>query len=473
LPGGGTCDPSGNNQQASVSLNDGQDVSSGYQVIVSIDKADLDSIQAGSPDEFNAVHNEIIYVADPSLQTDLCTSTSPCLNGGACTDLPGSYSCACVAGYSGDNCETDIDDCDPNPCQNGGACADGVDTYTCTCTAEYTGDTCGEIKDCPSGTDGGCGEHGTCDREPGGRRLSECPLGDQDSEVDAFFGDCATYATHQYGGCGADPSIDAVCCVTCPPCEEPNDDGWAAYNSWSDPCSYGVLDCSLLGEAGDGTADTPACDACPQTCCFSDACPEPAGDDDGLDDVCLCDAGYETDPAGLCNSDIDECTSSPCNSDDNGATCANNVDGYVCTCSQYYEGTTCTTPVDQCPAASCDLAGDGGDVPATCSETAGADGTCNCPAGTTGNGEVWDGCSGNADDVYSRVYNEVTGTNHMVCDGEGLCIPCIDCIGDATCDTSKCQADLSGWRILVSSMQYRSHGCNRKRRWKWSAHDHD
>ena len=36
---------------------------------------------------------------------DECAS-SPCQNGGTCTDAVNSYTCACVAGYNGDDCET-------------------------------------------------------------------------------------------------------------------------------------------------------------------------------------------------------------------------------------------------------------------------------------------------------------------------------------------------------------------------------
>ena len=32
-------------------------------------------------------------------------SSEPCMNGGTCTDGINSYSCACVAGYSGEDCE--------------------------------------------------------------------------------------------------------------------------------------------------------------------------------------------------------------------------------------------------------------------------------------------------------------------------------------------------------------------------------
>ena len=37
---------------------------------------------------------------------------------------------------------SDINDCDPVPCQNGGTCTDQLNGYTCTCVVGYTGDNC-------------------------------------------------------------------------------------------------------------------------------------------------------------------------------------------------------------------------------------------------------------------------------------------------------------------------------------------
>jgi len=39
------------------------------------------------------------------VDVDECSS-NPCENGGSCTDLINGYTCACVAGYTGINCET-------------------------------------------------------------------------------------------------------------------------------------------------------------------------------------------------------------------------------------------------------------------------------------------------------------------------------------------------------------------------------
>jgi len=86
---------------------------------------------------------------DKPAQKDVneCES-NPCQNGGRCRDLDGSYTCNCLNGYTGDNCETDVNECDPNPCQNGAVCNDGVNSYTCSCAAGYEGVNCETDKYC-------------------------------------------------------------------------------------------------------------------------------------------------------------------------------------------------------------------------------------------------------------------------------------------------------------------------------------
>jgi hypothetical protein len=72
-------------------------------------------------------------------------AAAPCQNGGTCVDGVNAYSCMCPAGYTGTNCETNINDCAPNPCANGGACTDGVNSFTCACPAGYSGATCSDL----------------------------------------------------------------------------------------------------------------------------------------------------------------------------------------------------------------------------------------------------------------------------------------------------------------------------------------
>ncbi len=76
-------------------------------------------------------------------QTDIneCGST-PCSNGGTCTDFLNSYSCLCVPGFTGVRCQTNINDCESSPCLAGGTCVDGVQSYTCLCRAGFSGLQC-------------------------------------------------------------------------------------------------------------------------------------------------------------------------------------------------------------------------------------------------------------------------------------------------------------------------------------------
>ncbi|XP_046578195.1 protein crumbs homolog 1-like [Haliotis rubra] len=75
--------------------------------------------------------------------TDVCSS-SPCFHGD-CTDELGGYRCTCSGGFTGVNCDVNIDDCGGNVCANNGTCVDGVESYTCLCTSEYTGQYCDDV----------------------------------------------------------------------------------------------------------------------------------------------------------------------------------------------------------------------------------------------------------------------------------------------------------------------------------------
>ncbi|XP_043217443.1 protein crumbs-like isoform X1 [Amphibalanus amphitrite] len=105
-------------------------------------------------------------------ETDIAECDSaPCQNGATCVErsnsslyqlpapvpgLPdsydfstaGGYLCLCVPGYTGADCETDIDDCASSPCQNGD-CTDGVNQFSCQCWDGYEGELCQtEIDEC-------------------------------------------------------------------------------------------------------------------------------------------------------------------------------------------------------------------------------------------------------------------------------------------------------------------------------------
>lgn len=63
-----------------------------------------------------------------------------CYNG-TCIDLIGNYKCQCRSGYKGTFCQEDIDECEVNPCRNGGTCdhlANG-EGYECKCPIGTSG----------------------------------------------------------------------------------------------------------------------------------------------------------------------------------------------------------------------------------------------------------------------------------------------------------------------------------------------
>ena len=90
---------------------------------------------------------------------DECVS-SPCANGGACTDIVGGFACACASGFAGVTCETNVHECASSPCQSAGTCIDALDEYTCTCMLGYAGIHCeSDINECASSP---CSNGGVC-----------------------------------------------------------------------------------------------------------------------------------------------------------------------------------------------------------------------------------------------------------------------------------------------------------------------
>ena len=73
---------------------------------------------------------------------------NPCKHDGSCKTNANSrgYVCECEPGYSGAQCEKNIDDCASNPCLNGGECIDEVNGYTCECEDGFSGDNCEEAE---------------------------------------------------------------------------------------------------------------------------------------------------------------------------------------------------------------------------------------------------------------------------------------------------------------------------------------
>eukprot|EP00937_MAST-01D_sp_MAST-1D-sp2_P005276 g5276.t1 len=79
-----------------------------------------------------------------------CTALQRCGQNGDCQDRANQcgYGCQCHAGWEGEQCETNVDECAPGPCHNDGTCTDLINDYKCTCPTNTYAKDC---LDCPDG----------------------------------------------------------------------------------------------------------------------------------------------------------------------------------------------------------------------------------------------------------------------------------------------------------------------------------
>lgn len=78
---------------------------------------------------------------DCASNIDECLAAS-CSNNSTCIDLIANYKCKCLPGFEGEHCETEINECLSSPCHNGGNCTDLLAAYSCECTEDYDGPQC-------------------------------------------------------------------------------------------------------------------------------------------------------------------------------------------------------------------------------------------------------------------------------------------------------------------------------------------
>lgn len=221
---------------------------------------------------------------------------NPCQNGATCANgtAANTYTCTCKAGYTGTNCEANIDDCSPNPCKNGGTCTDGVNSHTCTCAAGYTGANCEtNANDCSPNP---CKNGGTC-TDGVNSHTCTCAAGYTGADCEININDCSPNPCKNGGTC-----TDGVNSHTCT-CA----DGYTGAD-----CETNINDCS------------------PNPCQNGGTCT------DGVNShSCACVNGYT---GTNCETAPNYCASNPCK---NGGTCSNGTGTFACACASGWAGPTC------------------------------------------------------------------------------------------------------------------------------------
>ena len=77
------------------------------------------------------------------LQVDDCFGLGVnCSGNGHCVDGVDSFNCSCDPGFTGELCQTNINECVGVDCSGNGECLDGVNSFTCECNPGYTGQVC-------------------------------------------------------------------------------------------------------------------------------------------------------------------------------------------------------------------------------------------------------------------------------------------------------------------------------------------
>ncbi|KAH7968787.1 hypothetical protein HPB52_011289 [Rhipicephalus sanguineus] len=154
-----------------------------------------------------------------------CVS-SPCQHGGTChsyldlqpslliLDSPQlvfvsprasrSFACSCPSGFSGDQCQDQLDPCSPNPCADGAPCHPDIEAgFRCMCPPNRQGPRC-ESQRQESCSSSPCKNGGSCREAPGGSFFCLCRLGFKGSLCEQAADGCRPSRCRNGGTCISD-----------------------------------------------------------------------------------------------------------------------------------------------------------------------------------------------------------------------------------------------------------------------------
>lgn len=244
-----------------------------------------------------------------------------CLNDGFCADPSEIYTCSCLLGFEGEQCQINIDECIGNTCTNGATCVDEINQYTCSCMPGYTGQHCEEdINECASSP---CKNGGICLDEIA-LFVCQCP--------EDFIG--STCEELKIKNCSNNMCKNGA---TCNDVYNPLTGVADNYNCTC-PFGYSGVNCDEIEDFCTRRSIMCAHGLCIHT--FH-----------GEGWECKCNEGWQ---GALCEEPTNECIPNPCY---NGGTCLDSHLSFTCMCPPQWNGTTCEEDVDECEKETCENGG--------------------------------------------------------------------------------------------------------------------
>ncbi|XP_067122803.1 uncharacterized protein [Centruroides vittatus] len=231
----------------------------------------------------------------------------PCLLQAKCTDLLNDFQCDCPVGFGGKRCHLKYDLCVNNPCVNG-ICVDRLFYQECICHSGWTGQNCDiNIDECLSNP---CMNDAQCIDQVDGYHC-QCDAGFTGSRCQHPIDACESMPCRNGGTC-----VDLI-------------DGFVCH------CRPGYMGLQCEAEVDE---------------CVSNPC-HPVGTATCVDldnsFHCTCNPGYTGE---LCEFNINECASNPCL---NNGICIDTVNGFKCQCSQGWTGEHCEKDIGKCDISPC------------------------------------------------------------------------------------------------------------------------
>ncbi|XP_078382537.1 uncharacterized protein LOC144665218 [Oculina patagonica] len=324
-------------------------------------------------------------------------NTHRCDVNAECNNTKGSYNCTCKPGYSGDghSC-TDIDECaqDIHNCSNGGgSCNNTEGSFHCTCKSGFTGDghNCRDIDECVENIHN-CNSATALCSNTNGTYICICKpgyTGDGNNCTD--IDECAQ-DTHN---CSKDSALcnntEGYFNCTC----KPGFIGDGHNCADIDECAQDTHNCSKVGGLCHNTEGSFNCTCKPgftvdgHNCTDIDECAQDTHNCSKIGALCnntegsfncTCKPGFTGD--GHNCTDINECAENIHSCNNATTLCSNTNGSYICICKPGYtgDGNNCTD-IDECAQDTHNCSKVGG----FCNNTEGSF-YCTCKPGFTGDG---------------------------------------------------------------------------------------